>query len=231
MTDDTEGSPAIPATRTAALSEEFSLPDWILALEPRSRHRITLQAGQVLFREGQRASAIYLILAGEVRLVRYLEDGTSATLHTGRSGDTFAEAALFTDIYHCDAIADCASDVLAVNKQDMLAGIAASPEIGLYFSRVLAIQVRKLRASLMLRDIRSAAARVLAWLRLQAQGNPPEVIIERAWIDIATELGLSHEVVYRTLATLQKQGVIRRHGNRIVLAGGFLREGRPPGPS
>lgn len=44
------------------------------------------------------------------------------------------------------------------------------------------------------------------WLRLNARGKPPAVDADQPWIDIAAEIGLTHEAVYRALARLQRSG-------------------------
>ena len=36
-------------------------------------------------------------------------------------------------------------------------------------------------------------------------------------MDLAAEIGLTHEAVYRTLAALEKDGTLARSGDRIVL--------------
>jgi DNA-binding Lrp family transcriptional regulator len=64
-----------------------------------------------------------------------------------------------------------------------------------------------------MRNIRSAPERVLCWLRMRAEGIPPLVRIDRPWTEIAAEIGLTHEAIYRALARLEHDGRIRRdHG-------------------
>ncbi len=85
-------------------------------------------------------------------------------------------------------------------------------------SLLLASQVRDLRRRLELRNIRSAAARVLAWLRLHASGSPPLVRNCRSWTQVADDLGLTREAVYRALAALERQGRISRDAGVVCLA-------------
>ena len=81
----------------------------------------------------------------------------------------------------------------------------------------LAPQVRDLRMKLELRNIRSATARVLAWLRRHGSGNPPLVAIRRSWTQIADEPGLSREALYRALAMLERKGRIGRASGLVCL--------------
>lgn len=173
--------------------------------------------GDVLFRQGDPVTALYRLEAGRLRLVRHLEDGTTVILHVARPGETFAEASAFADAYHCDAVAEVPSRVVAVAKGEFLSALAGNPAKSLRFARLLAGQVRDLRARLELRNIHSAPERLLAWLRLRASGGPPAVCVDRTWTDVAAEVGLTREAVYRALAALERDGRITRREGTVVL--------------
>lgn len=190
--------------------------DWIESL-PRQQPPLSLSAGETLFRRGQHATAIYLVRAGRMRLIRPLEDGSSVTIHVAEADSVFAEAALFADHYHCDAVAETDAEVEVIAKNAILATIASDPTLSLRLARNLAAQVRDLRARLELRNIRSARERVLSWLRLQAGRVPGELQLDRPWTAIAAELGLTHEAVYRALAALEREGAIERRKGHVRL--------------
>jgi CRP-like cAMP-binding protein len=176
-----------------------------------------LAAGEVLFRQGDPASIVYLVEQGRIRLARSLEDGSSVAVHVARDGETVAEASLFADVYHCEAVAEATSRVVAIPRTEILATITGDPRASLDLARLLASQVRDLRARLELRNIRSAPERILAWLRLRAEGNPPTVTLDQTWTEIAAELGLTREAVYRGLAELARRRAIRRSMSRVVI--------------
>lgn len=191
---------------------------WVGLVEAeRLRHR-RLKAGEALFRQGDPAIAVYRVDAGRVRLVRYLEDGSSVALHVARAGETFAEAALWAEAYHCDGVAETPSEVTAIPKADLLDVLEGDARASLALARGLAAHVRDLRARLELRNIRSAPERVVAWLRLQASGDPPAVRLDRPWMEIAAEIGLTHEAIYRALATLERAGRIVRMKDRVIVS-------------
>ncbi len=176
-----------------------------------------LQAGEAVFHQGDRAGAVFVVESGRVRLVRNLEDGSWVVLHVARAGETFAEAALFASRYHCDAVAETAAVVMTLPKVDLLAAMETRPQAGLAFSRLLASRVLDLRAQLEVRKLKSAPERILAWLRLRAAGDPPSLRLDRPWTAIAPEIGLTHEVIYRSLATLEREGRISRQRGSISL--------------
>src|ERR1700691_2112004 len=76
------------------------------------RHR--LSRGEPLFRQGDPAVAVFIIDTGRIQLTRFLADGTALILHVARAGESFAEASLSAAHYHCDAIAEADSIVLAL---------------------------------------------------------------------------------------------------------------------
>ncbi|MBC7906207.1 MAG: Crp/Fnr family transcriptional regulator [Rhodospirillaceae bacterium] len=178
-----------------------------------------LAAGEAVFRQGDRAAAVYVVQSGRIRLLRHLEDGSSVSVYVARPGDSFAEASLWAESYHCDGLADVPSVITAIPKSDLLGVLEDNPQAAMALARILAAQVRISRSSLELRNIRSARERLLAWIRLQAEGAPPTVVLDRPWTQIAAELGLTHEVIYRTLAALQGEGQITRTVRGIALAG------------
>lgn len=192
---------------------------WVGLVEPERLHRRRLEPGETLFRQGDATVAVFRVDRGRVRLVRHLEDGSSVALHVARDGETFAEAALWADAYHCDGVAEASSEVTVIPKADLLVALEDSPQAALALARGLAAHVRDLRARLELRTIRSAPERILAWLRLQASGDPPTLRLDRPWTEVATEIGLTHEAIYRALAVLERAGRIVREDGSVTLTG------------
>lgn len=78
-------------------------------------------------------------------------------------------------------------------------------------------QLRDLRARAELRAIRAAPERILAWLVLRAEGEPPGVTLDRSWTAVAAEIGLTREALYRALSRLEAQGRISRAAGRVTL--------------
>jgi CRP/FNR family transcriptional regulator, dissimilatory nitrate respiration regulator len=81
----------------------------------------------------------------------------------------------------------------------------------------MAHQVMEVRQRLELMKVRSAKERVLLYLDLHAGRAGGTVNLRRPLQDIAGELGLTREALYRTLASLERAGAIKRTGARIVL--------------
>src|SRR5262249_18937430 len=70
------------------------------------------------------------------------------------------------------------------------------------FMARLARQLQELRMQMELRNIRSARNRVLQYLRLRARTHGRSIAVEGQLQDIAAEIGMTREALYRTLAAL-----------------------------
>ena len=176
-----------------------------------------LEDGERLFATGQRPTRLYFLTRGIVQLARPLRSGAAAIMHRGRAGEWVAESSLFTEKYHCDAIAIGETQVQSVGKNELLRLFARNPASCLEFAATLALRLRQLRGAHEIVRIRGAQERVAQWLALQAEGSPPTVTLDRTWSQIAEELSLTREAVYRALAALRASGVIRTAGKSVVL--------------
>lgn len=191
--------------------------DWLIADLPAAGSVRELAQGEALFRQGDKATAIFAVERGRLRLVRHTVDDRKVVLHTAHAGELFAEAALFAETYHCDAVADVASRLRVLSKPKLLAAFRADPDVAQRFMAVLARQVMALRTRLELRNIRSARERLLQHLLLAAGGDGRTVRLEGTLMDLAAEIGLSHEALYRTLAALESEGAVARTEAGVVL--------------
>lgn len=202
----TKPQPAIP-------SPEVSVIPPIAGVEPIQR---CLSAGDFLFHKGDRSIGIYFVASGSLRMQRITPDGSTVTLHTARGGEFFAEASLFSERYQCDVVAECASDVWLYSKEELTARLRNDPATLWEFSAGLARGLHALRLRYELKQVRSAPERAMQLLRLRCD-DAGNFQTSGTLKDLAAELGLTHEALYRALATSEKQGRIRRHGQTIQI--------------
>jgi CRP/FNR family transcriptional regulator, dissimilatory nitrate respiration regulator len=198
----------------------MSMLDWLPATV-RDRCAVRdIEAGRTLFRQGDKSVGFFEVERGHVRLIRHTADGRPVILHSARAGDLFAEAALFSTAYQCDAVAALASRVRVYPKRPLPAVFRRDPAVAENFMAVLAHEIHGLRARLEERNIRSARDRLLHHLALVAGRDGRTVTLDGTLMDLASEIGLAHEVLYRTLAALEKDGAIRKTRSKIVLRRG-----------
>lgn len=192
--------------------------DWLPAAVRALAIDRKLKSGEALFRLGDKTAGLCEIVAGRVRLARVDRAGREIVLHVAGPGETIAEASLFSPTYHCDAIASTNATVRVYPKREVLAAFERDPNAAQAFSATLARQVMSLRTRIEQRNIRSARERVRHYLALNVGTDGKTVALRGTQKDIAAELGLTHEALYRTLALLERSGEIRRTGRKIVLA-------------
>lgn len=195
------------------LSIPNSLPS---ALQLAAAYRI-LVTGQVLFHRRDEAQSVFVVQTGRLRLVRYTSEGKLVILQVVRAGESFAESALFSQVYGCDAIVEMPSRVIVYPKQLLLTVLRSQPDLTASFINRLALKNQSLKDRLELQSIRSARERVLQYLLHTLQTGETTVNFDRPVKDIAAELGLTPEALYRTLAQMEREGIITRGERQITL--------------
>jgi len=165
---------------------------------PDACRTIKMRHGDVLFRQRQSASGMYFVTSGCVTLQRTSSEGDTLTLHRATQGGYFAEASIFSDIYHCDAICTETGTAVEFAKDMVIAKMRSDPAFCESLTQLLAVQVQNYRSHIAIVAIRSAKDRVLA--AVQA-GYFTSTVTE-----LATRINLTHEACYRALRVLCEDG-------------------------
>jgi CRP-like cAMP-binding protein len=175
-----------------------------------------LDRGEPLFRQGEPATAVFLITRGRLRMIRHLSSGDRITIHTGRRGELFAEGSLFLMSISATQLPQSPRGYALAAKPRMLAAIGDSPSTMLALLEQVTRSLDHARAMRELRNVRSADDRVLQHLHLSASKDGA-VVFDRPLLEVAEDIGLTHEAYYRALATLAEAGAIERMGRTIRL--------------
>jgi CRP-like cAMP-binding protein len=172
----------------------------------------TYNTGDAVFRMGSPARAVFYLESGGVRLVRHGPGGEEVLLHDARAGEFFAEASLDSTRYHCDAIASEHTELLKVPADALRLLLDEDHDFARQWISMLARQLRAVRTRVERLSLKSAAARIQHLMLVEGHGPLCEVTLPGTLKDLARDLGLTHEALYRTLATLTREGVIEREG-------------------
>lgn len=165
---------------------------------------LNVRASAHLFRQGDQTVGFFAVHQGIVELTRTTQHGGLVVLHRAGPGESFAEASLFADRYHCDAIATSACELIFFPKKEVLAALKEHDGAAIALLVNLSSQVQRYRLLLQLCSIRRADERVLAAMEAG--------LVPGSWKSFAPQIGLSPEAVYRALSSLTKRGVIHRTG-------------------
>lgn len=195
----------------------MNVKNWLPASIQSSGIERKLAAGQMLYGQGDAAIGLYEVVSGKVRQVRIDPEGRDVVLGIACPGDVIAEGALFTPVHDCAATALTKAVVRLYRKAPLLSELERNPQAGLAFMAMLVGQILNLRIRLERRSIQSARDRVLHYLTANAGGSERTVALPSTVKDLAAELGLTHEALYRTLSGMSASGEIARLNGKIRL--------------
>jgi CRP/FNR family cyclic AMP-dependent transcriptional regulator len=163
--------------------------------------------------------ALFVVAAGQVKVVLGGEDGREVILAVLGPGDFFGELALIDDqprSAHVIAMED--ARLLVLRRDDFQRALEAYPRIALGMLRALARRLRRADdaiGALVLLDVVGRVARVLLDL---AEDGPDGLAVPRVThATMAQMIGSSRETVSRTISQLTDRGLIQvtRKGIRI----------------
>ncbi len=152
--------------------------------------------GVTLFHEGDRVEKVFVIDQGLVELIRRQPDGAWIILQRASRGAVLAESSLYSQHYHCDAVAACPSTVFQLPKRAVLERLDEDLQLAREWAAWLAREVRAVRTRCEILSRKTVAERVDGWL-LWHENRLPE---KGQWKSMALEIGVSPEALYRELA-------------------------------
>ena len=179
----------------------------------RSTYTLTVPKSAQLFARGDRPSAMYFVVSGEVHLVRSSLTGAEVVLQRAQAG-FLAEASLDQTRYHCDAVAVRASKLLTTPRKAFRDALADAG-FGKVWMAHLAGELRRVRAQTERMALKTAEARILHYV--EAEGRDGTIILRRSKKEWANELGLTHEALYRALARMERSGLIRVRDRMLTI--------------
>jgi CRP/FNR family transcriptional regulator len=171
------------------------------------------EPGAVIWLEGAEPSGVFVVLEGEVKIVRSAE-GRQHVIHRATAGATLGEVPLFADgSYPASAIAVRRTRCLVLPRERLGRAIDDHPEIARLFLRHLARRVRHLVDRLDERSSTGVRARVARRLLRKHETSPGEwFALGRTQEELAEELGTVREVAARALSELRESGAIESDG-------------------
>ena len=175
--------------------------------------------GSVILFENDPGDALYLVAAGQVKVVLIGEDGREVILSVLGEGSFFGEMALIDDeprSAHVIAMQD--STMLVLRREDFQARVRTSPEVSIGLLRELSRRLRRADekiGSLVLLDVNGRVADLL--LRLAEEEGGDLITKKITHHVIAQMIGSSRETVSRTMRDFVERGMIQVSRREITL--------------
>jgi CRP-like cAMP-binding protein len=192
----------------------------LAGLEPAARSALAAGAvqgrvanGAALFRAGEEARGIYLVLDGTVRVVGH-RGGRQHLIHVEGPGGSLGEVPFFAGGgFPATALADGPVRYLFLDRAAITAAIRLDPTLAWRLLRHMSTRVRELVGRLERNTAWSVQGRLAEVLiRRHAAAGGAAFTLGQTQAALAEELGTVREVVVRTLAALREDGLIRNVG-------------------
>jgi CRP/FNR family transcriptional regulator len=183
-----------------------------------------LQAGQMLFSEGDDCSGLWVVQTGKVKIFKTAASGREQVLAIDGPGSSIAELPVFDGgKYPASAAAVDDATLLFVSREDFRALCLKHPEVALKVLRVVGRRLRMLVGiieELSFTTVRHRLAALL--LRLAREGRPGalgavEITLPASHQELAAQIGTVRELVSRGLSRLQAENIIEVEGRKIVI--------------
>ena len=200
-----------------------SSPSDFAALRPAIRTH-TYGKGQYVWHTGDPASAMYVVVSGQVNVSRFGPRGEQFVVDVFLPGDSFGE---FSVLDGLPRIVDCVAVeptvCLAAGRESLLAFLERNPRLALKMLAGLGRRVREqdlYRSETAFQNISGRVACTLITLadtHGELVGDGVRVAADLSQTMLANMVGASRENVNRALSRLVRLGRIRRSGATIII--------------
>src|SRR6516164_6396871 len=171
---------------------------------------LTIKHGDCLYRQGDLATSLYIVIAGWMKLYRITLSGDEAIIHVLTKGESLPEAAALTNAHHA-ATAEAISDirVVCVPSDHLVRCIREMPDIAIAMIASSSRRLQRLVLEIEHLKAQTGIQRVAGFLvSLCPEGPGPHVItLPYDKTLIAGRLGLKPESLSRAFAKLRRVGV------------------------
>jgi len=184
-----------------------------------------LRAHEVLFRKGDPGSALYAVLRGRLRVFTTSADAKEVVFRFLEPGDVLGEVALFdAQVRSATVEAMEASDLLTLQRRDLLPFLDSHPRVAIKLAAVLARSLRELsqrvEEELSLTIPMRLARKLLALTRSHGRPEPGggTRIDQRLPQHVLGELvGATRESVNKQMRQWVGQGAIKLDGRFVIV--------------
>lgn len=175
-----------------------------------------LGRGQVLFLAGERSDALYIVVAGRLRVVVTSQHGDELVLSLVGAGESVGDLSVLDGAPRsADVDAAEAAELVVVPADQLRAALLDRPEVLLQLTQQLAADVRRLTetaADLVFLDVRRRLAKLLV---VQVAGDESASAVNQS--GLGARLGVTRQSVNRAMGELARRGWIALDGSRVRL--------------
>ncbi|HAV24508.1 MAG: Crp/Fnr family transcriptional regulator [Ignavibacteria bacterium GWA2_55_11] len=180
--------------------------------------------GNIVVLEQESGAALFVIVAGKVKVVRMDEDGKEVILSMFGPGEFFGEMSLLDGMARsASVVATVKAELFMIHRRDFLELLHEYPSVAIALLAELAMRLRKADMQIKSLSLKDAAGRVANVLLMLADDlgvfRKGKVEIEDLPLqqDIANMAGTSRETVSRMLHQFIRDGQVQLKGNKLFI--------------
>ncbi len=186
--------------------------------------RKTYKKGEVILMEEESGSALFVIVNGEVKVVRVGEDGREVILGILGPSDIFGEMALLDgEARSASVVALDDAELFVIHRKDFLGLLHEYPSIAISLLKHLTQRLRRADALIKSLSLKDAYHRV-GYVLLQFADERGRIKQGKVEIDnlpvqqeIANMAGTTRETVSRTFSKMEKLKLLQVEGNAVTI--------------
>lgn len=185
----------------------------------RAAQRRTIQRNEVLFAAGGRATAMYVIDSGTLRVFASSAEGTEPTLALVHAGETVGELGVLEDVPRSASVAAVGrSSIVEVPARSFRAAYDSDPAIARQMVSMLAQRLRTVTdglADLAYLDLGGRLAKYLV-REFERQGTTT-FRLPLTQAELGQLLGGARQTVNQVGRSLERDGLVRLDGRRVTI--------------
>jgi CRP-like cAMP-binding protein len=195
-----------------------------------------LPHGDVVLRQGDPATCLFLVTAGAVRLSSVTRDGREVVVALLGAGDVFGECALLGRCSPVEARVVGQTDVVAIAIPVLRDVIERHPATAEELLRLVASRLHRTSRALeeaLAGDVPTRVSHRLRDLAEEHGTHSREGVTIRVPLtqeELGRMVGASREAVNRTLGGLAARGLVRSHGGVVVIPDPDALDAEPVAP-
>ncbi|MCH1640792.1 Crp/Fnr family transcriptional regulator [Paenibacillus timonensis] len=179
------------------------------------------QKGEVIFHEGDRSDALFVVNRGIIKLTKLEDNGKEHIIRLLFPGDFFGQFALLQEKPHyASAIAADATGVCRILRSDFLDILRRDPNTAARFMTALSAQLEEAdawAAVLTLLEADRRLAKMLLYFRRKAAPNSEAFMLPVSKKELAGLIGATPETLSRKLRQLSDDGVLTVSGRQLQI--------------
>lgn len=181
---------------------------------------LSFDKGQMIFHEGDKATGLYMVEKGKIKVFKLSFEGKEQILHIYGPGHTFGEVPVFQGgSFPASSMALEASSIIYMPRDRFVALITSTPGLGMNLLADLSMRLREFTVQIENLSLKEVPARLAAYILTLSveQKNKKRVTLPISKAQLSNLIGTTPETVSRMLKKMTEAGQIDVQGKVIQI--------------